>query len=151
MHWHGAAPTNSDGAQGWRRYCNTKMVQCSSWCRSVMVTVARGVAQLRFGSRFFSAGTHGGGLRGRCCRDEASRRGSACLLSPMSFRHRGWWWQPQGARLPARSIVAAVMECEARVSALWERWKMMMWHHFIDSHACARIMPTWLLLVGQLN
>jgi len=28
---------------------------------------------------------------------------------------------------------------------------MMMWHYFIGSHACARIMPTWLLLVGQLN
>jgi len=56
------------------------------------------------------------GLRWSCYKDEASRRGSVCLPSPASFRHGGWWWQPQNARLPTRSMVATVMECEARVS-----------------------------------
>jgi len=34
---------------------------------------------------------------------------------------------------------------------VWGKKMMMTWHYFIGSHACARIMPTWLLLVRQLN
>jgi len=90
------------------------------------------------------------GLRWSCCRDEASRRGSVCLPSPASFRHGGWWWQLQSARLPARSMAAAVMECEARVSALWEMKKMMTWQCLIGAYVFARISATWLVLIGQI-
>jgi len=33
-----------------------------------------------------------------------------------------------------------VVECEARVSGLWERWKMMMWHHLI-----VQILSCWIM------
>jgi len=82
------------------------------------------------------------GLRWSCYKDEASRRGSVCLPSPASFRHGGWWWQPQSARLPARSMVATVMECEARVSALWEMKKMMTRQCLIGAYVFARISAT---------
>jgi len=46
-------------------------------------------------------------------------------------------------------MVAAVMECEARVSGCVEM-KMMTWQHVIGSDSLVEIKPTWNVLIGQI-
>jgi len=57
----------------------------------------------------------------------------------------GKWWR----FLAVAEQWLPALECDARVSGLWERWKMMTWQCLIGAYVFARINATWLVLIGQ--